>query len=330
MEKNELFTEAALSDTVIYKSFNNNAEMTSTILSLLKDSMIIDESYIKEQIMQIRRTRISPLAEEVLKAYQDGDILIMYARTLKVPSMLPFFITKMQGKYKAIVFANTYGTISTSEVNSEEKYLNIPMKELYVLLEGAYTDYQYTMYPIKVTKTLGLMKLSTWIYSTMFNRILIKEYALSMDIDLTNKVSYVVSRFFLEKVWGSKNEELNNSYSLSSINPGRNKGINVADFTLIMDQYDASNIENINDLINFLSQLSPRLKGLNFRYFLQRYITTYKAQTMFGLECLPYFLFTVQATLLGSFIVQSPSISDIIKNIPGMNIFYPELVKALS
>ena len=330
MGKTEIITEAALTDTVIYKSFNNNAEMTSTILSLLKDSMIIDKSYIQEQIIQIKRTRISPLADDVLRAFEDGDILLMYARTLKVPTMLPFFVTKIQGKVKAIIFVNPYGTIAASQINSEEKYLNIPMKELYVLMEGAYAAYQYNMYPIKVTKTLGLMKVCAWMYSSMFTKILTKEYALTMDIDLTSKVTYCVARFFLEHVWGSSNSELNNSYAMSAINPGRNRTIDMTDLNIVIGQYETSNIETISDLITFIASLSSRLKGLNFRYFLQRYITTYKVQAMFGLECLPYFLFTLQATMIGSFIVQSASISDIIKNIPNMNIFYPELVKALS
>ena len=50
---------------------------------------------------------------------------------------------------------------------------------------------------------------------------------------------------------------------------------------------------------------------------------------MFSLECLPYFLFTIQSSAIGSFIVNQPMISDITKGIKGMNTFYPELVKAI-
>ena len=46
-------------------------------------------------------------------------------------------------------------------------------------------------------------------------------------------------------------------------------------------------------------------------------------------ECLPYFLYTIEASMIGSFIVNQPMIADITKNIKGMNTFYPELTKAI-
>ena len=119
-----LFTESNLSDTVIYQTYNTNSEMTTTILSAIKDSIVIDSSFIEEQLLQIKRTRISPLAESVLKAYEDGDIVLLYAKNKKIPQALPFFATKMQGKIKVIIFINNYGTITKSEKDSSDKYLN--------------------------------------------------------------------------------------------------------------------------------------------------------------------------------------------------------------
>ena len=89
--------------------------------------------------------------------------------------------------------------------------------------------------------------------------------------------------------------------------------------------YEDANIETIEDLIRFMASFSPRLKTLNFRYFVQCFINTYKASTLFGLECLPYFLFTVQSTMIGSFIVNQPIISDITKTIKGMKNLYQDL-----
>ena len=81
--------------------------------------------------------------------------------------------------------------------------------------------------------------------------------------------------------------------------------------------------------MKFIATFSPRLGALNFRYFVQCFINTYKATSMFGMECLPYFLFTIQSSMIGSFIVNQPIISDITKTIKGMNNFYPELVKII-
>ena len=71
------------------------------------------------------------------------------------------------------------------------------------------------------------------------------------------------------------------------------------------------------------------MEKLNLRYFTDYYIRTYKGSAIFGMECLPYFLFTISSALLGSFIVNQPIITDITKRIKNINIFYPELVKVL-
>ena len=321
-----VFTEASLVDSVLYKSFNNNAELTGTILSAIKDSIMLDSSYIEEQLMQIRRTKISPLSDNVLKAYEDGDIVLLYSKIKKVPQALPFFATKMQGKIKVFIFVNNYGTISKSAMNSEEKYLNITMKDLYVLMEGAYTALKYALNPMQIKRTLGLMKVSCSIYTGMIIRILNKEYAVSMDQDLYDKVVFCIGKFFLQNVWMSDNKDVVFSYARNNI---RN-AINVAEFMQISEEMDAKNITNITQLLEYIKTMSPRLAGLNFRYFVQCYINMFKAGAMFSLECLPYFLYAIEASMIGSFLVNQPIISDITKNIKGMNTFYPELVRAIS
>lgn len=325
----EVFTEASLVDSVIYKSLNNNAELMRLILSAINDSIVIDSSYIQEQLLQIKRTKISPLAEDVLRAYEEGNIVLLYSKNKRVPQALPFFTTKSKGEIKVFIFVNNYGTITKSEVSSEDKFLNITMKDLYVLMEGAYASYKYAMYPAKVSKSLGLMKVCCNTYVAMVMRILNKEYAVGMDKDLYQKVAFVIGTFFLKSIWMSNNDDVNFSYACNSAKIG-SEAINKTSLFAVADEYNAKGINSIDELLEFLKTLSPRFNGLNFRYFLQCYINTYKAGSMFGMECLPYFVYTIQATMIGSFLVNQPIIYDIIKNIKSMNTFYPELVKAIS
>ena len=161
----------------------------------------------------------------------------------------------------------------------------------------------------------------------MILRILNKEYAVSTSQDLFAKVSFSIGYFFGKNIWMSENSDVIFTYAYNTI-PRGDRGYNVAEFKIMQESLD--NITDIKEFIDYLKDLDTKLRQINFRYFTQMYINTYKETSMFSLECITYFLFTIQASLIGSFIVKQPIISDITKNIQGMNQFYPELVRALS
>lgn len=318
------FFESSLNDSVVFGALNKQSQMAVLINDAIKNGIILGSSYIEEQILRIQKTRISPLADNVLNAYEKGEIVLVYSKHVKIPQALPFIILKSQGSLKAFIFVNNYGSLIDNEKAGGGQYLNIPMKDLYVLMEGAYTALQYHIYPIQITKNLGLMKLSANIYTSMILRILNKEYALSMDKDIYNQVAFCISRFFLDNIWESKNFDINTAYSITNI-----IGANKSELNLLSETYNEANINSISDLISFLKTISRRLDKLNIRYFTDRYISTYKSSALFSMECLTYFLYTIEAGLIGSFIVNQPIITDITKNIKGMNTFYPELSKSI-
>ena len=318
--------ESTLSDSYIYGMFNVDQAMTKKIADAFTNGLAIDSSYIEEQILQIKRTRISPLSEQVLNAFETGKILLMYARGVKIPQALPFVITKIKGATKAVIFVNSYGTINENSLVAGGHSLNILMKDLYVLMEGAYIAQSYYEYPKKLERSLGLMKFTNALYTSMILRILNKEYALSMNQDLYNQVSFVISRFYMEKVWGSENHDVVFNYAVSNTNSAT---VNRNDMLLMDDTYTQKKIEKISDLINFIHDLNPRMEKLNMRYFTECYINTYRAPAILSMDTLPYFLFTVAAVYCGSFIVNQPALNDIIKNTKGANIFYSELSKIL-
>lgn len=321
----QMITEASLSDSVVFQAYNSHAEMTSLIMKAINDSIVISTSYIEEQLLQIERTKISPLADKVMKEFEEGNIVLIYAKSVKVPQLLPFFTTKMNGKIKVFVFVNNHGTIAKKEAVTGEGYLNIGMKDLYVLMEGAYISFMSATYPTRLNRALGLMKISCSIYVMMLVRLFNKEYTISMDQDLYDKIVFILGKYFLETVWGCTNKDIVFSYARSNIN----HSMNIALLTQISDEYDSMEVKTLDQLISFIKTFSPRVKELNFRYFLQCFMVTYKPAATFGLECLPYFFFTVTSSMIGSFIVKQPIVADVIKNIKGMNNFYPELVKAI-
>ena len=315
---------SSLNDSIIFKTFSEHGEIMTIITKCIKNGMILDSSYIEEQILQMKRTRISPFVDKVLQTYENGQIILIYSKNVKVPQAVPFVVLKQGAAIRAFIFVNNYGTISDENKAGKNAFLNMPMKDLYVLMEGAYTALTYFQFPAQITKSLGLMRLCNTIYTEMFLRILNKQYALSLQPELYNQISFAVSKYFMEVVWEQKNKQIATSYAMANL-----LSVNKADMMLTAELYDQANITDINKLLEYIITLSPRMKNLSFRYFTEYWINTYKPGAIFALETLPYFLYVVEATMIGSFLVNQPAISQITKNIKGMNNFYQEMGKVL-
>lgn len=324
---NTLITEAALMDSSLYKAFNKGqARLTSTVLAAIKEGIRIDRSYIQEQILLIERTKVSVLVDSVLHALDTGKIELLYTTNVRVPNALPFTVAKLpNGKSKAYIFISTYGTLSKASDGTE--FLNVTMKDLYALMEAAYIALRYAQNPELIQKKLGLMRVSTELYTSIIVNLLNGQKALSMDPAAYDKVSFCVAKFFLERVWMSKNEEINFTYAKGA-NPST-RGANVLELQVLNDDYDNAKIETFTDLIKFVSTVTTRLSDMSVHYFVDSYIRMYKPAATFGLEVLPYFLFMITSSLIGSFIVRADIITDVAKRVRGMNKFYPELVRSV-
>ncbi len=322
----ELFNEVALSDTFVYKSFNKTAELSTILTAAVRDSVIITEKYIDEQLLTIKRIKLSPIQDNVISAFLEGNIVLVYSNVKKVPSIVPFFTTKQGSKIRTFVFMNNCSKLVKDKNDLNHQYLEIPPKNLYALMEGAYVSYQYSLYPNKIIRSVGIMKPCADTYTSMVMRILNKEYALSMDPEAYDKVAFCVSQFFIETVWGITNGEQIFSYAR------QNKTIkdNTANYLgALHDEYDDANIYSIDQLINFIKTLTPRLSSLSARYFFQRWIETYKYSASFAMESLPYFMYVMTCTIIGSFLINSPLIAEMIKDVKGMRNYYIELEKVL-
>ena len=322
----KVFNEAALSDTFVYKSFNRNAELTTILTAAVKDSIIINENYIDEQLLTIKRIKLSPIQDKVISAFLVGDIVLLYSNIKKVPSFVPFFTTRQGTKVRTYVFLNNVAKLIKIKDDLDNDHLDIPAKNLYALMEGAYISYEHSLYSNKFTRSIGLLRPCIDTYVSMVMRILNKEYALSMDIEAYDKVAFCIGRFFAENVWGLINGEQIFSYAIHTKTIRDPKS---SYLSLVNDEYESKGITYIDELIDFLKTLTPRLAPLNPRYYYQRWIETYKPSTAFAMESLPYFMYCMTCTSIGSFLVNSPLINDISKDTKGMRSYYIELEKVL-
>lgn len=309
--------ESTIEDSFIYKSFNASNSLIEKLVKYLKTGVLLDTSYFEEQYSQIKKTGISPLSVKVLDAYDNGDIELIYSRDTKIGTSIPYIVRKNEkGNIVVTIFIATFSTIDKNGL------LTIPVKQLYALMESAYVALEMQKNPTKIQRNIGVMKICTSVYTQMMMRILNKEYALSLDKSLFDQVSYVITRFFLTNIWGYPNKDLIDSYASNEL-----RHIEELDLDLTRQGYENANITDINTLLQYIATLSPRMKDLNTRYFIERYINTYHGSSILSIDYLPYVFFVIINVLLGSFLISQVALNDIIKNTKGMNKFYPELSK---
>ena len=222
------------------------------------------------------------------------------------------------GKIVATIFIASFGVLD-SDAN-----LNLPVKQLYCLMESAYIALQLQVNPTTIKKNLSLMKICMSVYVQMFMRIFNKEYALSLSPETFEKASYIIGRFFLERIWEYPTRDLIEGYATAGF-----KYISAMDLDILQSEYDSAKIMDIDDMLKFIKKISPRMSDLNTRYFIERYVNTYHGSSILSIDYLPYVFFILVNTILSSFLISQTALNEIIKNTKGINKFYVELAKSI-
>ena len=312
--------ENTMEDSLVYKTFNQANGVVDKIVKYLSSGVPLDKSYIEDQYAIIRRgAGISPLSQKVLEAFNNGDIEIIWNNTEKVGVAMPFIVRrKSDGKVVSTIFINAFATIK------DDSILVIPAKQLYGLMEGAYIALKLQTDPVKVMKNAELMMTTASVYTEMMARILNKEYALTLDKVLYDKVCYCIKRFYLECVWEYPNTGLVSNYASSDL-----KYIQQFDLDALDATYSKMEIKTITNLLEFVKSLSPRMSDLNLRYYIERFIKTYHGASILSIDYLPYVFFVITNVVMSTFLVSQTALNDIIKNTKNINRFYSELARVM-
>ena len=312
--------ENTMEDSLVYKTFNQANGVVDKIVKYLSSGVPLDKSYIEDQYAIIRRgAGISPLSQKVLEAFNNGGIEIVWNNTEKVGVAMPFIVRrKSDGKVVSTIFINAFATIK------DDSILVIPAKQLYGLMEGAYIALKLQTDPVKVMKNAELMMTTASVYTEMMARILNKEYALTLDKVLYDKVCYCIKRFYLECVWEYPNTGLVSNYASSDL-----KYIQQFDLDALDATYSRMEIKTIANLLEFVKSLSPRMSDLNLRYYIERFIKTYHGASILSIDYLPYVFFVITNVVMSTFLVSQTALNDIIKNTKNINRFYSELARVM-
>ena len=316
----DYFMEASLSDSATFNMLNKSSTIIQKIAKAMKNGVVLDKSYFETQYIQISRTRISPLTDVVLKAFDEGKIRLIYNKNEHVTVALPFVILNIGGKACANIFINEFSSMTKGDTPQ----LTIEVKRLYTLLESSLIGIVYFSKPTYFTRNSTFMKALTNIYSQMMLRLLNRDYALSLTKDLYDATNYYTSRFFLEKILGVTNKEIVHAYASGSCN-------NPSETTMSLcnTMYSSANIKTIEELVDFIAKSDTKMNDLKFRYFFQRWISSYGTGATLAIDSFPYFYYCIANVVLGGFLVNATAISDFVKNAKGINSIYPELLRII-
>lgn len=316
---NTFFTESSMSDSFIYSIFNRSNEMQTTLLKAMQNGVKLDKRYIEEQLIQLQRSRISALIPIVLAAFEEGKINLLFVKNMKLTKAIPFILHKTPTGIQVTIFISSFATLDETTMA-----LIIPAKTLYTLMESAYIALYMQEHPMRLQRNSVIIRTLNAVYTEMWMRVLNRDFALTLDKVVNDKVAYAISKFFLTRVAELENKTVCENYA-ASICPN----LSQSELLLLNDQYDHFSIVTVEDLIGFLKSEVPRMGNLTIRYFVERFLNSYGQSSILAVDYFPYMFLIMVNTILGTFIVNQPSISDIVKNTQGSSKFYSELVKMM-
>ena len=310
-------SESSMEDSYIYGMFNDANAIATRLVKVLKDGVRVTEKNFEEQYLQMKKSHMSPLIREVLASFESGEIeIIRNDASVKIPTSLPFIVRRIGSRVISTIFISSFTAVD------EDGNLSIPARALYSIMESAYIGRQYHVNPGRILRNSSLAKLMCEIYLNMYMRVLNRDYAISLDKDLYNNVNYVVAYFFYTNMW-EMNPETAENYSLNMLPPSKNMII----LNEMIDTLKETEMKSLPQMFEFIKNMSGRMKDLNIRLFIERWINSYNSSALLAMDYLPYLFFVVSSTLMGSFLVSQKTISDIIKNTKRINSYYSELSK---
>lgn len=297
----------SLESAFIYGNLNKANVVTKNIMILLNEGSMLTTDNLDEALMIINKNFKFPFKYKVIEAFNEGAIRIMYHERSKLPTCLPFFLTKTNnGGIVAVIAANIYGTM-----DQETNHVKIDPKKLYCMMESAYIAKLCLLHSNQLTTRANIITTGSNIYSLMFARVLNKKYALNIDKNKFHKVLMLSSKFFMLNLLEMADNELTFNYAIKNCPNGNIYTLEEANDALSIDDY-----KNIDTFINALTspKLGLNLKGLTTQNYLESFINMYGSSALLGLESFPYFVYNVLSVTNGGYINNQYIMEDIVGN----------------
>ena len=284
-------------ETLVFDMLNSDGKVDDSVKDIMSKGVTINKKQMASAFYVIEKNLRYIMKTEVLKAIDDGKIIMkINPEGLTTPSCMPWFLASNGKDVRAIVVLDNIVSRYDKELNTCE-VSNI--KQLYCLLETAYVGILCYTKPTMTTKN-AVIKSGSAIYADMFVKVLNKEYALNVDRNRVNIITFLASKFYLINILGRANDERTDEYAYANcLSP------NKMAISMISEDFGNDCYTDIGAFVQALAghpDLEGYLPKLTVRSFIHQYTMLFGPSCLFALENLPYFLFNVISVSMGAYL----------------------------
>lgn len=296
----------SISETYTYGIFDRNGVIQNTVGKILKDGERLTKERLAQEFLVIEKNFKYTKKFEVLEAFNKGLIQLYYAPdNVKLPTAMPFFLTKIGNDVVAIVSVDLYGS-----KNREGTTVSIDPKKLYCLMESAFYAIKYHTHNRSLTSRASVIRDGSRVYANMFVRVLNKKYALNVDKTKYAKAIFLASKFYMINMLELENGETVTNYAIQNC---------VGASPMFLREFDSlipeETYKDLTTLIKAFNDptLHTGVHDLTVRNYIEQFIIMYDTSTLFGLEYLPYFIYIIEAVCMKAYLNNQAILEDIVE-----------------
>lgn len=313
------YMESSLLSSEVFKGLDEEMKIKEKAMNLIRTAKHLTNEDIESAYIAVKQIT-DTLTREAMSAFDNDNTVLVYNNVpaLSISQAIPFLTFNTKEGYKTYVFVDKYITVSRDGV------LTMQAPILRDLLTGALVATGLKKNYDNLSTNQYLAGLLMDIYGKLFMRIINRQFAIAANKTDYDIALYYINRYFLERVFGAAD-------SPENINILASKHIKYLDevqMNEIKNKYDLASIVNINEFLELLKEVSPRMKTLNLATFLNDWINYYYIPATLACDNIEYLIFMCITLLAGNNIINIGA-SEIVKEAKGIKGFRGELLKLI-
>ena len=226
----------------------------------------------------------------------DGKIILINKPHLKIPRYISIFGMKMMGELKVVVNLSNY---------ISKKDGSIAPKILFAYLQNAMISYELATRWGSFVNNVALMTQSAISYSRLVTKIFDKLFAIDIDKNKSDLISYIFAKFFLITVCDRENTETTKNIAQKACFNGTS-----LKYLEMMEQEYGLVYNDIFSLFEILKGIEG-LNSVNIRSFIENFVRMYGENSVLALDYLPAFYHMIFSSVISGGLYKDTMIDNV-------------------